>query len=96
MKRPLKLAIAGLFCALLPFVVFVGTTYEHRVNGAVVVSDQQNFAGYAGGLAALAIAVVIIARPKTPADREPKWRATGAAIGALGVLQLAYSAGVFG
>jgi len=96
MTRPLKLTIAGLLAGLLPFVVFVGTTYQQTVNGVLVVDDEQNFAGYAGGVLALVLAWIIVVRPERPADREPRWRAAGAAVAAVGVVQLVYSAGLFG
>jgi hypothetical protein len=72
MGRHLKLTVWGLVLALAPIVVFVGATSYRAENGVVTEYSYLNLAAVAGGVAAAAIAVVLLRRDPGGVAR-PAW-----------------------
>ncbi|MBM7775467.1 drug/metabolite transporter superfamily protein YnfA [Actinokineospora baliensis] len=96
MTRQLKLLIAGLACALVPYLFFVGITETRKVNGQVVVDESLNIGGVIAGIGAIAIAWAMAMKWETEADKAPHWRVAAAVIALLGALQVVVSLDLLG
>ncbi|GAA2980836.1 hypothetical protein [Actinokineospora diospyrosa] len=96
MTRQLKLLVAGLACALVPYLFFVGISQTKKVNGQVVVEESLNIGGVIAGIAAIAIAWAMAMKWETEADKAPHWRIAAAVIALLGAAQIVISLDLIG
>lgn len=92
---PTRQEIIGIVVALLPFVLFFGTSSSTTVNGVVVESSRLNYAAIILGpiAAIIGLRVAMFARTALEADRI-KHYAAAAAIIILGVFQTLRGLGV--
>ncbi|WP_139190461.1 hypothetical protein [Actinokineospora iranica] len=91
-NRQVKLLVAGLVCALLPYALFLGITQTVVVNGQVTVDNRLDIGGVVAGVAAIAIGWAMAMKWETEADRATHWRIAAAVVAALGALQVLISA----
>src|SRR5262245_66053812 len=92
--RPTRSMLWALGCALAPFVVYVGSSTTHTVNGQVTSHTDYNYAGIVLGVVAIMLAVKAVLRLPVEAPTQPRalHLVAGAAVAALAVYQIARGA----
>jgi hypothetical protein len=89
-RRTVGLSVAGLICALLPFLLFWGFTSQVTENGVLTSYSEINTLGLVGALVAISCGWALIAKG-LGGERSPVWKAVGAVIIVLGVLQFVHA-----
>ncbi len=88
-RRTVGLTVAGLVCALLPFLVFWGFTSQVTENGVLTSYSSINTLGMVGGLVAISCGWALIAKGRG-GERSSLWKAVGVVVVLLGALQLVH------
>jgi hypothetical protein len=71
--QPTRSELSALGMALAPFVVYVGSSYSHTVNGQIVSAYDYNYAGSVLGVVAIVLAVRAFRRLPAEASGQPRW-----------------------